>query len=559
MSEREIQISAAKHVSGKSEAIVGNHGAGIVYRDPNGTLYALKHSRYRFAEYNGYKSGDYTLADIIPVCYYIEPLPETGTSQKVTSRWLESLKQGELPEHATVGIEVEATCYNTSGELDTPYSDQFRPENHQHPELLASMLETATKKSDKGLPRTPVEVSVSLSSAVLDGYSIARQNKLLLAYASVAEAGSGKDAQLTPHPYLLSFAPLIVDFTLKHADSIPGEVIRAYNLAGVDILAQLQEGVLNWPINALHIHRGVPQIDGLADPRAAHAMGLMQLTQISKSASFILYNTRHLYGVDLGLKDVRSVIRRLLASSHNGVVPLDTETLLREAVQQLEEGKIHSLPRYPDTGQHDRMRLRMDGDKKTVESIDAPMTPDLRQVITWSCFNQIMDVVAFDALNEVGGDTAFVIPYLERKWGKLFSIIPTMGSNSCYEQDLSFNRDGFDTTSPLGGTVRDQLRFVKDIFRYYSQKYPAIQLHTDIVCRTIDMATSPPTGGDLAQYFGVENGFYQPNSLNRGLITDYKNLDPTELIYIQSEATRLQALALGHIRDGGDLKEFMGF
>ena len=57
---------------------------------------------------------------------------------------------------------------------------------------------------------------------------------------------------------------------------------------------------------------------------------------------------------------------------------------------------------------------------------------------------------------------------------------------------------------------------------------------------------------------GVEKGTYQANGLNCGLVTDYKDANPVELVSIQTEATRLQAEALTKIKDEKDYREFMG-
>ena len=67
---------------------------------------------------------------------------------------------------------------------------------------------------------------------------------------------------------------------------------------GVDILPRIEQtGVLDWPVNALHVHNGVPQIDGLADP-GVYAMAKIRLSEMAKILSFVLYNTRHCYGAD---------------------------------------------------------------------------------------------------------------------------------------------------------------------------------------------------------------------------------------------------------------------
>ena len=547
-------ISEAKAV-GNGESILGNQDMGGLVLTPDGQLYALKHRRFRL---NG-QPGDYTDSDLVPVCYRIDPLPtREETTQTVTS-WLDRLRSGEVPEHATVGVEVEASCYDENGNLISPYSYDFPADTYDHPELLSFTLETATKENGSGLPKTPVEVAQAISEAVLDGYNISQTKGLLLAYTSVPEAGDGKSASITPHPYLITFAPLIAQFTLDGLDEVPSETLSLYEKSNVDVIGQMREGTLNWPVNALHVHTGVPQTEGLADPRAAHACGLIRHSEFSKVLSLMLYNTRHLYGTEVGGKDVRSIARRLIVSSHDATIPQDTETLINEAIEQLRVGRIHSLPRYPDTGQHDRMRLRMDGNKKTIESIEAPMNPDLRLVLAWTYANQLKDVIALDALKRVAGDASYVIPYLQKRWGNIFQVIPTMGPTSSYSQDLEFNKRGYEALSPMGPAYKDLLSGTKGIFKQYAIEYPALRLQAEIVGWAIDKQREVPVSGTtLTQYFGVENGIYRPNGLNRGLVTDYKYGDPLAIVRVQSEATKLQALALSQVKDEKALRKFMG-
>ena len=550
-------ISEAKALGNGSEIVLGKQNKGGLVTTVEGVLCALKHERYRL---NGLQTGDYTYSDLVPVCYRISPLPSYKETNQIVTQWLDHLRQGEIPEHATVGVEVEATCYDKFSNLVTPYNDTFPADSYNHPELLSFTLETATTGNYSDLPRTPIEIAVAVSGSILRGYQIVESKDLNLVYSSTAEAGDANVATITPHPYLLTFAPLIAQMTLDHLERIPSETLQIYEGANVDIVGQMREGTLNWPVNALHVHTGVPQIEGLVDPRAAHACGLLRLTEFSKIFSFMLYNTRHLYGTEVDVKDVRSILRRLILSSHDGIIPQNTEALVQDAVSQLQEGRIHSLPRYPETGQHDRMRLRMDGTKKTVESIDAPMNPDLRLVLTWTYLNQIMNIIGLDALSETQGQESKVIPYLESLWGNIFGIIPTLGPGSSYEQDLFFNQDGYEAKSPLNGqSFRDLLVKAIAIVKSYANKYPVICLQSNLITHIIQKSLEHALPGiTLSQYLGVENGTYIPNGLNRGLITEYKHQDPNEIVHIQSEATKLQAKVLAKVRDEKDLNNFIG-
>jgi hypothetical protein len=126
-----------------------------------------------------------------------------------------------------------------------------------------------------------------LGWAILEGYRVANLRNGLIVYSSVAEGGNFFQAQITPHPYLLSFAPKVRDFTLSNWERIPEEAKNLYAFLGIDIKKYLEEtGVLNWPVNALHVHTGIPLFENLADPRIAYTYGILRQTLL---ASFFFY------------------------------------------------------------------------------------------------------------------------------------------------------------------------------------------------------------------------------------------------------------------------------
>jgi hypothetical protein len=118
----------------------------------------------------------------------------------------------------------------------------------------------------------------------------------------------------------------------------------------------------------------------------------------------LLYNTTHLYGQNTNTKDVRSIIRRILATTHDSTIPHCADDLILAVNQQLEEGNIHSPSRYPEKGQHGRVRFRMEKAYQTLESIDAQMNPDLRLVLAWTYFNQLLNALACEAVVQNNGD-----------------------------------------------------------------------------------------------------------------------------------------------------------
>lgn len=560
-------LSEAKSAGHEGAPILGHRQKGGIVILPDGKPGALKHNSHRYNHGSdtpwGREGSAYIEADIIPVGYHLELRPQSETV-RVTSEWLAQQEQGIQPEHATVGAEVEGVVYEPlTTLLASAHGPLFPLEHNNHPELLDHMLETATGQTREGsYPRTALNAAQSISQAVLEAEETARIQDKRLVYSSVPEAGSSDQVQITPHPYLIAFSPKVLEATINHAHSIPPEVIALYRKLGVDILPDLaQTGILNWPVNALHVHNGVPQIDGLADPRSAYAMAQVRMTNMAKAMSLPLYNTRHCYGVDTGLKDVRSLMRRLLATSHDSTLPEHVGEFISKAVSALEEGDIHSLPRHPWQGQHDRIRMRMDGEKKTMESIDAPQSPDLRQVLGWIYANQIMNTIALEALHAAGGEESAVLPYLQKQYGSLMAPIPALGNGSSYHHDLIFNIAGYDGTIPWmdGKTYRQVMQETSVIIGDIGQRYPALAQQTRVLQHLYAQQTSADTTGiSLEEYLGVEQGAYRPNGKNRGLITDTKDIPLADLITIQDEATRLQAQSLSQVRDKADLNDWFG-
>lgn len=559
------QLSEAKQTSHEGDQILGHKESGGIIQGPRGPL-ALKHNKHRFNHGSqspwGRQEYAYVEADLIAIGYHLDPLPPTDTVI-ASEAYLAALKEGEIPEEATIGVEVEACVYDVTGNSLRPATGELWPlSQNSHPELLDHMLETATGKAENGqFPRSATEIAHAVARALLSGYEIAHMQQKLLAYSSVPESGSSEQIAITQHPYLLAFSPKVLEQTVQQAASIPPEVISLYQQIGIDIVPYLQQtGVLNWPVNALHVHNGVPQIEGLADPRAAYAMAQLRMTGLAKILSLPLYNTRHCFGVDTGLMDVRSIMRRLLATSHGAPLPTNVGEFINQAILALEDGSIHSLPRHPWQGQHDRIRLRMDGDKKTMESIDAPMTPDVRQILSWIYTNQILNAIALQALAVVGGDESKVLPYLEIQYGPLMKPLPALGTGSCLVIDLCINQEGLHAALPdFNITAAQALIVAQHIIEQHSSLFPALHTQIKAVSHVISQTVSQIRPSSLEEYLGIESGVYKPNNLNRGPITQMKEgIPPQELVLLQDQTTRLQAETLISARDEVDLLLFMG-
>lgn len=556
------QLSEAKKASGH-EIIGHQKEGGIIWID--GLPHALKHNMHRFNGDTevawGRPDSGYTLKDAPEIKLALFPIPEAPVSVRVAQQWLLQLRNGEMPLRATIGAEVEGGKYSSDGKSlisAYPNGDATRAE---HPELLEATIETATSCLPNGrYPNDPVEIAQLLALAVVEADSIAQEDGGIVSFSSLYEVGDPRSIRLTPHGYLQSFAPKVLKQTIADAANIPLEVRRMYAAIGIpDIVQYLStSGVLNWPTHALHVHNGIPQIEnGLADPRSALAMGAIRLTEFAKLVALTMGNTRHVYGVDMGYHgDARAVMRRLLATSRDQTVPLDAYNYFAQATQQLTTGAIHSLDRYPATGQHGVLRQRIGG---TVESIDAPMNPDLRTDLMWIYFNQIMNIIGLDALVEVGGVEKNVLPYLQQRWGNVFSVLPAMGMHSSYSFDCAFNKDGLMAQIPSrDSNVRKLIAQIIPVLDYYSNKYPAIWLQARIVAAHLMRALSTPIpGADLADYMGVGQSHYESNGMQMGIVTDYKQDIPiNKLLVTQARGSQLQAQALLQVRDNKDLEAF---
>lgn len=561
MAENQADILAAKRFA-LDDTIIGHRQEGGLV-DIGGTLMYLRANQFRWNGHGGGReNAGFTHDDLSPLGYGVTVPPEV--SQQLAIEATDKLRNGELPAAMTTGVEIEAALYGANHETLSRYDDEGNKATEAaHPELLSHMAETTMPKNADGTYRqTALALAHGVALAVIEGAKIAHsRNGAALVYSSITEGGDYRTAELTPHPYLQYFAPMVLQDALLMQQNIPEEVINLFSGIDPHYLQYLREsGILNWPVQALHIHNGVLQQNELADPRLAYAMGSILQTEFAKVATFMLYNTRHIYGVATNLRDVRSVARRLLPTAHDSRVPGTAEELMADMVRALEDGEIHSASRYPKSGQHDRVRFRADGRFRTVESIDAPMNPDLRLVLTWAYLNQIMNVIAIDAIMRTGGDESKVLTYLQTQCGALFKAIPTLGEGSSYTEDLVFNRDGFGGKSSTlkGYTLGELLQSTADIIRYYGEMYPAIRFQSEIVGHSITRTTETTEQADLANYLGIANGRYEPNGDNRGIITDHKHGDLAELIAIQSSATQMQAEALLSARDEKDVAAFFG-
>ena len=548
---------------GQGVGIIGNRDSGGLV-DIAGNKYWLRHSSWR---YNGTDWGrdnsGYTKADIDESGYMLEsPPPEESAA--AAREALGYFREGAVPPVMTTGVEVEGVLYDKDYQrLISVYGNGVnRPEDDEHPELHEFTVETATRRlSDGNYPRTLVEVARRPAEAVLRGYEIADHAGGNLVYSSVPEGGQFHDAVINRHPYLQLAAPRVRDLTLVNADQIPPEVLALYGQHVPDILQHLQDTGLNWPAHSVHVHNGAPRHGELVDPRIAYVMGQVRQTELAKALSLMLYNTRHLYSQETELLDARSVLRRLLSTTHGAeTLPSSAQDYIQKTIAALEKGEIHSASRYPASAQHDRVRLRMEGQYRSVESIDGAMSPDLRAVLAWVMGQKLMDVLALEAMVVAQGDESKAITNLQLRYGSAGAVLKTlstMGAVSSYSYDMAFNHYGYFGSPNKGKTLTQSMRQVQDIVRVLGIRYPGIRLNALIVSDMIDQQLAPEEDIGIDRYLGVERGIYRSSRNNKGIITRKKGRLDRELLRIQSQATRLQAQFLARVNSEEDISYFL--
>jgi hypothetical protein len=552
MSTKEQILSIKSGQESTSEIIGFQNNGGLV--EINGKPHWLRHLdwRYNHTEWGRENSG-FSLEDTSEVGCHIKKLDPEITLRLATQD-LNYLKNGYLPSTNTKGVEIEGTIYDSQGNLIDVHDKNFTIEEDNHPELLRFTLERVTGRNNGYYLQSPYEIAHSLGEIALQGIEIAENKNGYITYTSVPEGGDFRDGTVTEHPYLQLAAPKVLKEALINTSKIPQETLDLYSLFGVDIINNLKTTQnLNWPIQALHIHSGMPTHEGLVDTRIAHVSAHMRLTELSKAVSFMLYNSSAVYSQETGLKDARSVIRRLLSTTHDATLPTDADGVISSTIKQLENGSIHSPSRFPVSGQHDRVRIRMEKNFQTVESIDAPMCPDLRLVIAWVMFQSILDTLALESLTKAQGNETEAIKYLESVHGPSLSYQSSLGNNSSYEWDLRFNNFGY----------RDQQIFdtalkALDLTERIGDSYPSLRTHTAVLNHVLSSTISSPNKLDLSLRLGIVSGKYDASIPYKGLVTDHKQHTTQELIELQHEATKLQAKSLTNVRDDQDLLELVG-
>jgi hypothetical protein len=543
--EHEDSVQAIKSNTPQQGEAIAEHPGPIVFNDKSGMRHVLRHPNWRV-------KADTDLvhrADIIGNPYHHPSSPELvlnpRVSQTVARREITRMQEGDTSPLST-GVEIEGSLVSKDGKnLVEKYDGiHFTADNDEHPELVSSMVEVATGKlPDGSYPSKATDIAKSLALAVKQGTDIAKIRNAHAVFASVIETGSIDQIRLTQNAYSELWSPEPIRES-PWADNIPAEVYAIFDKVGITDLV---------PIQATHTHTSNPRLpdSDLYDPRIAYAKSKIRLTQFEKTLNFMLYSTNQYLGHNLeGVRDVRALVRRGPGGAQDSTIPATSYDYFEEASQAVAKGEIHSFSRHPWTGQHDKVRLKEFG---TTEGIDGAGNPDLRIVLAKIYVDQLKDVLAYQAMEAVGGDETKVLPYLRNKYGPIFTIIPTLkGENSSFQQDLRFNKDRFKAKGH-GGSYENQLRTMRKIIHDVARDVPAFQtqaLLADHVLSNIVKSPSPTV--TLEQYLDYQSG------IKPGIVTDYKTGSPAEHSIVQAEATKNQALALLEVHTDTDLFDFFG-
>lgn len=537
--------NSIKKINITETVIAENYPDTVSFRDKQGYLTTLRQPQWRIAGNNEVRPGDF-----ITLPYYhpekkndILP-PEI--SKNIATDILTGIKNYDLTQNA-IGIELEGSLYSKDGRRLLPKYDgiHFTPETDLHPESTDSIIEVATGILPDGrYPSNPVETSYILAETVLRGHEIAGIRDGIFVIASAPEGADSTQVRITQHPYILQVRANKTTQSTAWEKDIPQETLALYEQTGeTETIA----------FHASHIHTGNPKLptSGLYDPRIALAKGLLRLTQLNKISSLMLYNTHDYLGHHIeGITDTRALLRRKQRGTHDADIPHNAYDFFHQAQLAVENGDIHSFSRYPVSGQHDRLRIKEFG---TTEDTDSPANPDLRLVLAKTFFNQLTEIPVYEALEQVGGDESKVIAYLQKKYGDLFTIIPTLrGNNSSFQQDLLFNKERF-SGKVQGKTLAEQFDQAKSIIRRIGKEYPVFKTQATIVDHVFTEVTKPPQKGlDLDEYMSIESG------LNPGILTDYLSPVIEENIFARADGSRKQSEALLQVRDEKDLLAFFG-
>lgn len=480
-------------------------------------------------------------------------------------RFVSQLREGRVPTGMSLGFEIEGGHYDQYTDLINPFEKRYEVILHSHHrEYMASTFEYDSHPLyHECLNTFATTVGHAAAQAVLDSNQLIDIYGDLLVFSSTFEAGNWVDLLINQTPGILRRSHEGRAILRSQRALIPSQTLQLYRYFISDFDTALNgDQLLPWPAHGLHVHSGIPGGEEDLDLRLCCVLIMIRHSVAAKVMSFVLFNTCSALSKDLTYLsihgDARAIFRRLVPTARGFFCPYSTSMLESELRKVALLKNSPGAFRIAKDAIHDRVRLRF-GSQHTVESIDAPMTPDLRAVIAWILFCRVLDAIALDFLAKSEGNEALAANALADSI--LFRPLPTTGGrfSSC-RWDTEFNRALWDGSAlGLGCSFRDiaeTLALYLERFEDSSWSFKTIcDSIASVVRKNVDSATP---SNSLSAYLGVDSGRFLAGHGGYGPISRYKSGIPAkELVFRQSEGTILQAKALARIRDLADLREFV--
>ena len=490
--------------------------------------------------------------------------PQIESLAKSVDLMVTQVKDGELPESLTVGVEIEGGLYTQNGRLFHAVGCDGKPIlGRHHTEYMTSTLESACPplhtKNVRDLPRA---VALALSAVVTESCDLAREQAATVVYSSTFEGGSWEQQRVNPCLEIQRRGQNGLDVLKNSVQDVPNQTVLLYRAFGTELGPSFRANVLlPWPTHAVHVHTGAGQWGVDFDVRTACVRTMMRNSAAAKVMSFTLFNTNKALGIDLTTQginaDARAVFRRLAPTSRGFFCPLSAGELMRTISSDALEVRDGKAIRVAASAAHDRVRLRL-GPNVTVESVDGAMTPDLRKVIAWVLFQVLLDIIAMEAIASSHGREEVAIRRLANR--ELFRPLPTVGTRrSAIGWDESFNRQlwlsrASGTRMPLLGLALE----LSDEVRELGRRIPTMSGICSIVAACIEKECQENVPRvSVAEYLGIRKGQFFPGLGGVGPLSLRKTrCEPVYLVDVVGRATLLQARALAKVRDAEDVEAF---
>ena len=471
----------------------------------------------------------------------------------LVKKTLEKLKAGQIPEYWKTGIEAEGCLYDKNGKIFNIEDSKIKEKYIEHPEYHLSTFETATNPifSEENYAST---IAKSFSKTIKNAYKIAQHLNTFLVFSSCFELGEWSELKINDEVHISKIIDNKFFHAKYHLDRIPKKTISVYKLFDNYFDKKIRNcKPINYPVHSLHVHSGLPVIHGLIDSKLACINIQLKNSLIAKIVSLILFNTNQAFGKDLRVInvnfDVRSILRRISPLSLGQLIPSNSVDLIN---------LINNIEAVPDSiiniGNLDRVRLRYK-DFKTIESIDAPMNPDLRICLCWVYFNKVLEVFALELLEEAKGNEE--LAYKKMNKDLLFKPIPTIaGRYSAVNVELNFNTNYWDSKISVKGFM---LKELLSLFMYrisiMGLKYPVIKPMCSFIQLIISNSMLPlKRTSSISEYMGIKNNQYRYNDKNIGILSFHKEFTKNcSLLSEQHNGTYIQAVAFQCLRDDYDL------